>query len=140
MDVCHLLLGKPWQFDRKVMHSGGSNTYTLKSEGTIIKLLPSKEVVSKPLSGEGTNLLTKVQFQGEFLATKVMFIVVAKESSPAIFEQEVPIKIQPLLAEFADVFPTELPDGLPPLRDIQHQIDLVPSSSLPNRPHYRMSP
>jgi hypothetical protein len=25
--VCHLLLGRPWQFDRNVLHNGRTNTH-----------------------------------------------------------------------------------------------------------------
>ena len=45
-----------------------------------------------------------------------------------------------LIKEFGNVFSNELPDGLPPLRDIQYQIDLEARVMLPNRPHYSMSP
>ena len=33
MDACHLLLGRPWLFDRKVMHDGYLNTYTFHKDG-----------------------------------------------------------------------------------------------------------
>nr|GEV14642.1 putative reverse transcriptase domain-containing protein [Tanacetum cinerariifolium] len=46
----------------------------------------------------------------------------------------------PLLEEFSDVFLDELPVALPPLCDIQHHIDLEPSSQFPNMSHYRLCP
>jgi hypothetical protein len=51
-----------------------------------------------------------------------------------------PRAITNLLQEFKDVFPVEIPTGLPPLRGIKHQIDLIPGASLPNRAAYRTNP
>ena len=45
-----------------------------------------------------------------------------------------------LLQTFAHVFPNEIPTGLPPKRDIQHHIDLIPRAVLPNKLAYRMNP
>ncbi|XP_073118636.1 uncharacterized protein [Henckelia pumila] len=53
---------------------------------------------------------------------------------------DLPSVVVSLLQEFDDLFPEELPQGLPPLRGIEHQIDLVPGSALPNRPAYRSTP
>nr|XP_009769379.1 PREDICTED: uncharacterized protein LOC104220246 [Nicotiana sylvestris] len=44
------------------------------------------------------------------------------------------------LKDFEDVFPEDIPNGLPPLRGIEHQIDFVPGSQIPNRPAYRSNP
>ena len=45
-----------------------------------------------------------------------------------------------LLQEFQDVFPDELPPALPPLRGIEHRIDLIPGAPLPNKAPYRVNP
>ncbi|XP_073353722.1 uncharacterized protein [Aegilops tauschii subsp. strangulata] len=42
--------------------------------------------------------------------------------------------------EFADVFPDDLPPGLPPINGIEHRIDLIPGAPLPNNSPYRFNP
>jgi hypothetical protein len=51
-----------------------------------------------------------------------------------------PCTITNHLQEFKDAFPAEIPPGLPPLIGIEHQIDLIPGASLPNRAAYRTNP
>lgn len=53
--------------------------------------------------------------------------------------KHIPKCIQDVLQAFADIMPEELPSGLPPIRGIEHQIDLVPDALLSNRAAYRAS-
>ena len=65
----------------------------------------------------------------------VTSLVVEETESEKEFSQEVK-----LILEFIDVMPEETPHGLPPMRDIQHHIDLIPSLLFPNKPASIMSP
>ena len=44
-----------------------------------------------------------------------------------------------LLRLYRDVFPDELPDGLPPSREVDHKIELTPGAVPPSRPTIRLS-
>ena len=66
MDVCHLLLYRPWKYDRNVIHDGRMNTYTLEKNGRTHMLLLIKdketksEVRNTVLLMSGKELLTEV--------------------------------------------------------------------------------
>lgn len=51
-----------------------------------------------------------------------------------------PSALSELLKEFQDLSPAELPSELPPMCAIQHNIDLHLGATLPNLPHYSISP
>ena len=55
--------------------------------------------------------------------------VVMMKSSVADLHEE----IQEMLSEFSDIVVDDLPNELPPRRDISHHIDFIPGSSLPNK-------
>lgn len=40
MDACHILLGRPWQYDRRAKQDGFRNTYSFKKDGLHITLAP----------------------------------------------------------------------------------------------------
>ena len=68
-----------------------------------ITLLSSKEVVLKPKVGEGTNLLSRVQFEYEVTKMKIFYVLITKEGMK-VERREVTKQIRPLLQEFMDVF------------------------------------
>jgi hypothetical protein len=47
MNVYHLLLGRPWKYDRNVVHDGRKNMYTLEKNGIILMFLPIKDKEAK---------------------------------------------------------------------------------------------
>jgi hypothetical protein len=47
MSACHLLLGRPWQYDLDATHSGHSNHYSFMHKGVSHVLKPMKESVTK---------------------------------------------------------------------------------------------
>jgi hypothetical protein len=71
MDVCHILLGRPWQYDRKVIHYGKKNTYTLEKNGRTHMFLPIEdkdketEASSSILLMSGKELLNEVKKEKE---------------------------------------------------------------------------
>ena len=53
---------------------------------------------------------------------------------------EIPLEVSNLLGKFGDIISDNVPNGLPPVRQISHQIDLIPGASFPNKAAHRMTP
>ena len=69
------------------------------------------------------------------------YVLVCKDNAPQTnTSHTLPLVLSSLLQEFHDVFPDELPPGLPPLRGIEHRITLIPGAPLPNKAPYRVNP
>ena len=48
MDCSHILLGRPWLYDRNVLHDGRANTYAFTYDGRRVTLLPlSPQIILK---------------------------------------------------------------------------------------------
>ena len=47
MDVCHILLGRPWKYHSKVVHDGRKTTYSLEKDGRKHTLLSLKDEASQ---------------------------------------------------------------------------------------------
>ena len=104
------------------------------------KSAPTSEVEGIKLKG-GVMLAMKSEL-AELSDDDMCYALVCKRALFSLKEiaNSLPPIVTNILQEYEDVFPAELPPGLPPLRGIEHQIDLIPGATLPNRAAYRTNP
>ena len=122
------------------------NAYTTKFFRLVERnQLSESENQPKPLQAEGRNFLTMVHDPSSLICecreTREVHLMVVKGhvESRYLVGVQIPMEVQTLLEEFDDVIPEDLPTRLPPMSNIQHHIDPIPSASIPNLPHYRVS-
>ncbi|XP_027150387.1 uncharacterized protein LOC113750629 [Coffea eugenioides] len=110
-------------------------------QGEKAEKIERKKAYSEPAKEERKerrqNLLIKTNIVRKVLSINTpVFVLLCKEVMVITSDltNTLPSSIVSLLQEYDDVFPDEIPSGLPPIRGIEHQIDLVPGASLPNKP------
>ncbi|GKV07344.1 hypothetical protein SLEP1_g19138 [Rubroshorea leprosula] len=110
MDDCHLLLGRPWQFDRKAIHDGHANTYSFVKDGVKVKLTPLKPKETLEKKNEDKALIsrsTSQKLHQESRTACLLLLSKVNDATSPFFEE-----IRSLLEEFSNVVPDETPHGL----------------------------
>ncbi|KAK9007096.1 hypothetical protein V6N11_050929 [Hibiscus sabdariffa] len=123
MQAAHLLLGRPWQYDRDVTHHGKLNRYSLVYHGKKYTLTPldPKDVYKDQLKMQKFCAGVRTPKDEKKAEKEALSNKSQRHDGPRV--------------EYYDVL-DDPPKGLLPLRGIEHQIDLIPGSSIPNRLAY----
>jgi hypothetical protein len=116
LEVCGLLLGRPWQYDRNAMHAGRANTYSFIHDGkqrtlkpmrddqikSDVVLVVRKEKLHKAKPQPG---LAKVQHEEHDAKSVGGDIVSAKpvDDKPVVLVSDKPVEVKPLIDEGKDM-------------------------------------
>ena len=109
MSACHILLGRLWKYDRRVKHDGYTNIYTLRHEGKLKDLipLPPYRAIPPPKSKQPVDLISRKDCERKLRQVGYCWIMFTKEIEQK--QIELPEEIRPIIEEFLNVFPDELP-------------------------------
>ncbi len=166
MERADVVLGREWLhgLGPSLKRSYEHNTITFSDQGTHVLLINERDIPPSQLicSAELTYLSKHNLIESMFFCynlSHVMSHVSSKDlsggtslSSPmsssstphslkGITTNDLSFnsQLQQLLKDYSDVFPSDLPSGLPPERQVQHGIDVVQESKPVSRPPYRLS-
>ena len=133
MEGLEVVLGKPWLNKYNPDIDWPTNSMVIKTPHQEHLLVggPIEKRHHDPVS---LNFISSKQVKKAMKDGEEVFLCIIKEET----ESSVPLEAQPILEEFKDVFPDDLP-SLPPKRKVDHAIDLDPGGKVPNLPTYRMS-
>ena len=134
LEGCDVLLGIPWMYRVHGVLNAYDKTLTLSHKGKTHEL-------DVKLKGESIPLVSASAITSVIKNHLSVYLVFVQdvnelhESSLSVVDKD----RSEFLLKFNDCFSDSLPSQLPPERSEDHMIDLIPGSSPPNRPPYRVS-
>jgi hypothetical protein len=121
-----------------VVYDGRKNTYTLSIKRKRVILKPMIEKMKMKVDS-GKTLLSLSQFIEEIKSELVVFSLMPRSISLEKENDDSLEKTHIVLVEFSNLMLDELPQVLPSIREIQHQINLMSGFILPNKATYKLN-
>ncbi|MDZ7970879.1 MAG: reverse transcriptase family protein, partial [Nostoc sp. DedSLP03] len=138
-DVCQVVLGSPYLWDRDAIHYRRLRKYRLVKDGKeyIVNATRNQEKISMVSATQAKRLVNAC---GKFVLLMLRSREQPREeaeSSAQVLHPDQQQQIRELLDRYESLFSKV--EGLPPRRPIDHEINLVAESPLPNLALYRNS-
>ena len=128
-----VILGKDWLAENQPIIDWKSNRMSLTQNGIVTEL----QGIDKKIQ-----IISAMQFKKEAKHSKELFVCYITQNQSSVTKQDQSItdrNLRKVLNEFKDVFPNDLPNGLPPKRKQDHGIELEKESKPVCKPVYRLS-
>ena len=77
-DVFHILLGRPWQFDKKVTHDGRSNCHSFDKNGITHVLHPLQEGSTTRKPSPKVLMLSRKEYLHQVEKEELNYVLVCK--------------------------------------------------------------
>ena len=157
-----LILGMPWLIQENPVIDWARGQVTIQRQGNVLTLPvyqhqvnePSMDVVSVCTAQQMLSWFRRNVGEETYLGVIRLVKQETREAVPVVpkktetgcdvekaFHQDIPQCVKEVLIEFKDVFPTDLPPGLPPVREgHEFRIDLEDNTAPVHKPIYKLSP
>jgi hypothetical protein len=116
LEVCGLLLGCPWQYDRNVTHAGRENTYSFVHDGkqqtlkpmqdyqikSDVELVVHKEKFCKAKPKSGLATLQPKEHDAWSVSVAIV-LAMPIDDKPVVLVSDKPVEVKPLLDESKNI-------------------------------------
>ena len=121
-------------------NSKNESTFSYNNVPKSVELISAKQLAHELKKNNNLEMFIGVIRQSSSASDQTSKLQLNNISINHELERELQQSSSKVMDEYRDVFPVDLPKGLPPHRLIDHTIELTPGSSPPYRPSFRMSP
>ena len=125
------ILGVTWLAQHDPIIGWKERSVTIRADGkpgsSLLRPMKGRAGINPHLVTLSLKGLSKAYKQGKIEEIYAVFVQTKDQKLPPVEDEAA----ERLLREFADVFPDKLPHGIPPVRGVQHTIELKPGAKPP---------